>query len=149
MKLFDIIVWIPSETHVKMAHAIANFASKLGLPKNDTDSKEGDTQVVSKVKDWLNSSGRTFILIFDNVENISAVLPAWPSSSRASILITTWSLSIASKRARNILHLNSFDPEAGRNALSTLTSLLANTEAEVAALSKVCRVLGGLPLAIV
>lgn len=149
MKLFDVIVWIPSETHVKMAQAIASFASKLGLPRNNTDAKEGDTQMVTKVKDWLNSSGRTFLLIFDNVEDISVVLPVWPSSNRGSILITTRSSSVSSKRASNILHLNSFDPEAGRHALSTLTGLSAKTEAEVVALSKVCRVLGGLPLALV
>lgn len=149
MKLFDVIVWIPSETHAKMAQAIANFAFKLGLPRNDADTKEGDMQMVSKVKDWLNSSGRTFLLIFDNVEDISAVLPVWPSSSKGSILITTRSLSLASQRTSNILHLDSFGPEAGRRALSTLTGLSAETEAESAALSNICRVLGGLPLAMV
>ncbi|KAG9240863.1 hypothetical protein BJ878DRAFT_536863 [Calycina marina] len=149
MKLFDVIVWIPSETHVKMAQAIANFAVKLGIPRNDTNAKEGDIQMVTKVKEWLNSSSRTFLLIFDNAEDISVVLPVWPSSNRGSILVTTRSSSTASKRASNILHLNSFDPEAGKQALSTLTGLAAKTEVEVAALSNICRVLGGLPLAMV
>jgi hypothetical protein len=35
MKLYEVIIWIPSETHVKMSQAIANLASKLGLPRND------------------------------------------------------------------------------------------------------------------
>ncbi|KAF4611320.1 hypothetical protein G7Y89_g15693 [Cudoniella acicularis] len=73
--------------HVKMSQAVANLASKLGLPRNDTDAKEEDMQVVFKVKDWLNSSGRSFLLIFDNVDDINVVLPVWPSSSKGSILI--------------------------------------------------------------
>jgi predicted ATPase len=149
MKLFEVIVWIPSETHVKMSQAIANFASKLGLPRNDTDAEEEDMQIVTKVKDWLNSSGRSFLLIFDNVEDIDVVLAVWPSSTRGSILITTRSSSIASKRTSNILHLKSFIPEAGETALSTLAGLPAEAKAEVAALSTICQLLGGLPLAIV
>ncbi|KAE9371884.1 hypothetical protein N431DRAFT_508825 [Stipitochalara longipes BDJ] len=149
MKLFEVIVWIPSETHVKMSQAIANFATRLGLPSNDTDAKEEDLQKVTKVKDWLNSSGRTFLLIFDNVEDINVVLPVWPSSNRGSILITTRYSSIASKRTSNILHLHSFTPEAGKQALVALAGLPAESRIEVAALSRICQLLGGLPLAIV
>lgn len=146
MKLFNVIVWVPSETHVKIAQAIANFASKLGLPKSNT---EGDIQIVTKFKDWLNNSDRSFLLIFDNVEDITVVLPAWPSSSRGSILITTRSASVAFNRAPTVLHLKSFSPEAGEKALSKLTGLPATTYAEAAALSSICRFLGGLPLAVI
>lgn len=149
LKLFDVIVWIPSETHVKMSQAIANFASKLGLPRNETDNKEEDMQMVLKVKDWLNSSNRYFLLIFDNVEDVEVLLPVWPSSNKGSILITTRSSSIASRRAAEILHLHSFTPEAGKQALITLTGLPAETKGEAAAISEICRRLGGLPLAMV
>ena len=148
LKLFDAIAWIPSETSIKMSQALANFATKLGLPKDESDGKGDDMQVVLKLKDWLNASGRRFLLIFDNVENIDVLLSVWPSSNRGSILITTRSLSVATKRAAKVLHLNSFPPGTGLQALLALTGLHAETERDAAAATDICRLLGGLPLAL-
>jgi hypothetical protein len=58
-------------------------------------------------------------------------------------------LSIASKRAANILHVNSFPSETGKQALLDLTGVGAEAEADAAAAMEISSVLGGLPLAIV
>lgn len=149
LKVFDAIAWIPSETRIKMSQAVANFAVRLGLPRGESDAKDDDMQAILKVKDWLNNSGRRFLLIFDNVENIDVILPVWPSSENGSILITTRSSSVAANRAPKVLHLNSFLPKTGQQALFALTSLRAETEIDAAAATEISSLLGGLPLALV
>ena len=149
LNLFDAIAFIPSETLIKSSQAIASFATKLRLPTDENDAKGGDMQAIFKVKDWLNTSNRRFLLIFDNVEEVDIILPVWPSSDKGSILITTRSSSIAAKRATKLLHLTSFLPETGLQALYTLTGFHAENGSETTAAREICRLLGGLPLALV
>jgi hypothetical protein len=145
---YDIIVWIPSETHIKMTQALSTFAKKLGLPKGDEDT-EDEYQASLKVRDWLNTSGRRFLLIFDNVEKIDILLQVWPASDKGSILITTRSPSIASKRATNIVHLESFKADVGLDVLCALTGATPVSDEDSAAAKTLCHLLGCLPLAMV
>lgn len=147
MKMFDVIAWIPSETQIKFNQAFSELAKKLGLPKGDTS--EDDYQAGLEVKDWLNQSGRRFLLIFDDVEQIHLLLHVWPSSEKGSILITTRSPSVASKRATEVMHLESFSTDKALEALRSLTGLEPNKHEDSAAANDICRLLGGLPLAIV
>lgn len=147
MKVYDVIAWIPSETQVKMTQALSKLAKKLGLPKGD--DSEDDYQASLKVKDWLNESGRSFLLIFDNVEQIDILLQVWPSSEKGSILITTRSPSVASKRATEVMHLESFSMDKALEALNSLTGLDSKKDEDSAAANDICQLLGGLPLAIV
>lgn len=147
MKTYDVIAWIPSETQVKMTQALSKLAKKLGLPKGD--DSEDDYQASLKVKDWLNESGRSFLLIFDNVEQIDILLQVWPSSEKGSILITTRSPSVASKRATEVMHLECFSMEKALEALNSLTGLDPKKYKDSAAANDICQLLGGLPLAIV
>ncbi len=102
LKIYDVIA-LPSETQVKMTQALSKLTEKLGLPKSD--DSEDDYQASLKVKDWLNTSDRRFLLIFDNVQQINILLQVWPASEKGSILITTRSPSVASKRAAEVMRL--------------------------------------------
>lgn len=147
LRAYDAIVWIPSETQIKMTQALSIFAKKLGLPRKD-DTEDG-MQASLKVRDWLNTSGRRFLLIFDNVDKIDILLQVWPASDKGSILITTRSPAVASKRATNIVHLQSFTAETGLEALYSLTNISPVTDSDSKAAQEICHLLGGLPLAIV
>jgi hypothetical protein len=85
-----------------MTPALSVLSQKLGLPK--AGENEDDSQASLKVRDWLNSSGHTFLLIFDNVERIDTLLQVWPASTKGSLLITTRSPAVAAKRSNNIMH---------------------------------------------
>ena len=145
MKLYDAIIWIPSETQIKMTAALSTFAKKLGLPVN-SDTEDG-IQSSQKVRDWLNTSEKSFLLVFDNVDNAEMLLQVWPASETGSIIITTRSPSVASKRAREVMHLQSFSTEDGLEVLYSLTSLQPADNQESAAAKEICQLLGGLPLA--
>lgn len=144
---FDVIAWIPSETQAKMTQALSKLARKLGLPNGD-DSVD-DYHVSTEIKDWLNRAGQRYLLIFDNVEQINIILQVWPSSEQGSILITTRSPSVASKRANEVMHLQPFSTEKALEAFHWLTGLESKTEEDSAAANDICQLLGGLPLAIV
>lgn len=146
IKLYNVIAWIPSETQIKMTQALSALARKLGLPKTGED--EDDYQASLKVRDWLNTSGQRFLLIFDNVEKIDILLQVWPASNNGSILITTRSPSVASKRATNIMHLQSFTPVVGPGVLYSLTGIKPVNDHDAKAAEELCHLLGGLPLAI-
>jgi len=146
MEIYDVIAWVPSETQIKLVQALSRFANKLGLTE---DGSEDDYQGVQKVRDWLNTSKKPFLLIFDNVENINILDQIWPASDKGSIIITTRSLSQASKRASNTLALQSFSTETGKAVLESLTSLKPADQDDEAAAQEVCQLLGGLPLAMV
>jgi hypothetical protein len=145
--LYDVVAWIPSETQIKMTQALSVLAQKLGLPK--ASENEDDSQASLKVRDWLNSSGHTFLLIFDNVERIDILLQVWPASTKGSLLITTRSPAVAAKRSNDIMHLEPFATHLGPEALYALTGFEAADEEDKAAAEELCRLLGGLPLAIV
>lgn len=147
INLYDVVAWIPSETQIKMTQALSDFAKKLGLLKGDVT--DDNCHASSKVRDWLNVSGRRFLLIFDNVHQIDLLLQVWPASSRGSILVTTRSPSVASKRATEILHLQSFTMETGQEALYSLVGVRPNDDHDAIAAKAICHLLGGLPLAVV
>lgn len=144
--IYDVIVWVLSETQIKLLQALSSLANKLGLTE---DGSEDDYQGIQKVRDWMNTSKRSFLLIFDNVESVDILNQIWPASDRGSIIITTRSPTQASKRASNTLALQSFSPETTKAVLESLTSLKPADKDDEAAAKEVCQLLGGLPLAMV
>ena len=145
--LYDVVAWIPSETQIKTTQALSVLAQKLGLPRSSEN--DDDSQASLKVRDWLNSSGHTFLLIFDNVDKIDILLQVWPASTRGSILITTRSPGVASRRSNATMHLEPFAAQYGSAALYALTGFEGFSKEDTAAAEEICRLLGGLPLAIV
>jgi NB-ARC domain len=147
MELYDVVIWIPAETQIKITQALANFATKLGLPK--AKGTEDDYQSIQKVRDWLNTSGKTFLLIFDNVEHHEILEQIWPASTRGSVIITCRSQSVASKRTTEVMHLQCFAVETGIKVLYSLTGLQPSSENDAAAARELARLLDGFPLAAV
>jgi len=147
MDLYDVIAWISAESQIKITQAATNLATKLGLPK-DSES-EDDFRAIQKVRDWLNSSKTTFLLIFDNVEDASILDQIWPASAKGSVILTTRSPTIASKRSREVMHLECFTGEKGVDVFYGLVRTKPTTDIEICAAKETFELLGGLPLAMV
>lgn len=143
---YDVVLWIPAETQIKMTQALATAAKGLGLPLGD-DSQD-DYQSALKVRDWLNSTSCRFLLVFDNVDKIDVLLKVWPVSDNGSIVITTRSPTVALKRANKTIHLQCFNEETGPQALAQLTGMEPTDDADIVAIKSICHLLGGLPLAL-
>lgn len=147
LSLYDVVAWIPSETQIKMTQALSVLAQKLGLL--ESKESEDDYQASLKVRDWLNSSDHSFLLIFDNVDKIDILLQVWPASTKGSILVTTRSPAVAAKRSNEIMHLKPFADQLAPEALYALTGYQGADNEDTTAAEEICRLLGGLPLAIV
>lgn len=145
--LYDAIAWIQADTQTKLVQSLATFASKLRLPKEG--GGEDDYQSIQKVKDWLNNSGKTFLIIFDNVEDVHILSQIWPTSSKGSVIITSRSPAVAARRAKMIMQLKSFEEDTALGILYELTSLQPVDNNDAKAAREICQLVGGLPLAMV
>lgn len=143
MESYNTIAWIPAETEIKLVQAVSNLAVKLGL--TDTASEGG--QSVQKVRDWLNQIKQPFLLIFDNVEDAGLLQQIWPANKEGSIIITTRSPLEASRRTTETLHLKSFTHDTAKDALEALVGRKPGNDEEEGAMREICRLVGGLPLA--
>lgn len=146
--LYDAIAWIQADTQTKLVQGLAAFASKLGLPKKEGGG-EDDYQSVQKVRDWLNNSEKTFLIIFDNLEDVHILSQIWPTSNKGSIIITSRSPAVAARRAKMILQLKSFEEDTAVDILHELTGLQPVDSNNAKAAREICQLIGGLPLAIV
>ncbi|KAA8650150.1 uncharacterized protein ATNIH1004_002831 [Aspergillus tanneri] len=147
MELYDVVIWIPAETQIKVTQALSEFAKKLGMGK--AEAGEDDYPSIQRVKDWLNTSRKTFLLIFDNVEHHDLLEQIWPASNRGSIIITCRSHSVASKRTTEVMHLQCFSAQTGMDVFYSLTGRQPSSEADALAAEELFQLLGGLPLAMV
>lgn len=145
LKLYDVVLWIPAETQVKVTQALAEFAVKLGL--SNTGDAQADYQSTQKVRDWLNVSGKTFLLIFDNVENHEMLEQIWPASTKGSVIITCRSQSLAFKRTTEVMKLQCFAAKTGLVVLCSLTGLQPSNKDDDTAARELCELIGGFPLA--
>lgn len=53
---YDVIIWIPADSKLKVQHAVYEFAKSLGLVQ-DTDDVSESSLALMKVKSWLSSTG--------------------------------------------------------------------------------------------
>lgn len=147
MKLFDVVIWISAETQIKVVQASAKFAAKLGIL--NPEGTKYDYQSIQKVRDWLNVSGKKFLLVFDNVENNEMLDQIWPASTKGSVIITCRSQSLALKRTTEVMHLHCFAIETRTEVLYSLTGLQPSSEADATAARELCELIDGFPLAMV
>ena len=100
--LFDVIIWIPCETQAQFTQALTKFAFMLGISK--ADNAEDGYQSIQKLKNWLNVSGKPFLLIFDNVRDHKILEQIWPARTNGSVIVTCRSHSVARKRAVDVIY---------------------------------------------
>jgi predicted ATPase len=146
MEKYDVIAWIPADNRVNIVQALSDLARRLGLVDG---GGEDNARKIQKVRDWLNTSKKNFLLIFDNVDSASVLDEIWPASPKGSVIITARSQSQASKRTATTLHLNPFSVEAGAEVLRSLTGVGQADNDDSDSVEGICRRVGGLPLAMV
>ena len=146
---YEAVFWVRADSHELLTSDFASLADVLGLQ----GQAEGDQQrVISAVKYWLQTH-TSWLLIFDNVEDIamiSAFLPTW---HEGAVLLTTR----VQVRARHIKNndIKKLSQEESVRFLLLRAKLRENedtpleiAEEELQAAERLCRLLDGLPLAL-
>jgi len=160
---FDAVFWIEAEQTTQLSEGFAVIASQLGY--NDSSDKD---RVVSRnlTLEWLGnpvkrlndkwcvsaadggqpeSNEASWLLVFNNADDLGLLQPFWPVSQRGSILIT--SRDPMAKQGRSGIGLEPFEPDEAAILLRRLTRVSDSPEARETSLA-LSRRLGGLPLAI-
>jgi predicted ATPase len=146
LDVYQVIAWIQADTQTNIVHALSNFAKKLGLADGASDD---DRENIGKVRDWLNTTSKPFLLVFDDVDKIEILDQIWPASDRGSIIITTRSPWVASGRTTTTLAVSSFSADTSSKVLRSLSGLeFADDKESAAAYTILCRWTSGLPLAV-
>ncbi|KAM5466968.1 hypothetical protein MauCBS54593_005587 [Microsporum audouinii] len=146
MDSYDVVVWIPAETKIKMTSALSKFVAKLGLPQ--AEGNEGDYRSIQIVWDRLRTSRKTFLLIFDNLRQHNLLDEIWPTSVQGSIIITCRSNSLAWKWTSDIINLPCFDVKREVEVFYSLIGQRPSNDKDLIAAKELLQLLGGLPLAI-
>lgn len=152
---FDVVFWIDSDQPTQLSEGFSVIAAHLG----HSDSPDQDRVVSRNIAlEWLcnpkkrgsahlseSDSNATWLLIFNNVDDLEHIRVFWPQCNLGSILIT--SRDPLAKRNRDGLDLEPFQPSQAAELLRRLLKL-SDTEENVDISIKLSIKLGGLPLAI-
>ncbi|KAL9097432.1 MAG: hypothetical protein Q9165_000328 [Trypethelium subeluteriae] len=143
---YDAILWISAENSLKLGDSFSAIAHDLGLADN---SIQNPNQLRS------SEYATKWLLIFDNVEDPSLVLPYWPSSAKGAIVLTTRNSEAARlfTNTEGRLDIYPFPIDDGKAFLLSLaeTDLHAHAQIgaqELAAADTICQSVGLLPLAL-
>lgn len=79
------VFWVEAETQTSLISSFIRFARALALPEQ---TAEDQNKIVSAVLRWFNQH-KGWLLLFDNVEDLSLIKPFLPTSSQGALLLTT------------------------------------------------------------
>lgn len=149
LESFDVILWVSTETQIKITQAFSSFAKNIGLSLSKTDKLDDDAHAAQKVKNCFNALNVGFLIVLDNVEFVDLSVQMWPSHSMGFIFIITRSSFVAWKKTANVIHLLSCERDQRIRTLTTLTGISLIDDQKREAAEKIFDQLGGLPLVIV
>ncbi|KAI4105541.1 MAG: hypothetical protein LQ339_003383 [Xanthoria mediterranea] len=126
-----------------MAQDYDDFAKNLGI---DVEGTDGQLQNRDKFKNWLIKEPASWLLIFDNVDNLASIKPFWPSAGHGSVIVTTRNPEVITSLVQKSIHLQPFsEGEGAKYFLSRLSD--PSSQDEILAIV-IAKKPGGLPIAL-
>ncbi|WP_165615872.1 FxSxx-COOH system tetratricopeptide repeat protein [Parafrankia irregularis] len=134
---FDVVWWVPSERAELVERALAELAGSLGLPEGA--GADGVWSALRAVRSWL--------VVFDNVEDVAAVQRFRPVSAGGRVVVTSRDRTVRDLAAAWV-EVPTLDRAASVDLLTSRTAGRDRTAADRAAADRVAGLLGDLPLAV-
>lgn len=144
---YSAVLWARGETRSTLMSDLTAIAYLLDLPEKNEQQQE---RIVQATRRWLQTS-KNWLLILDNVEDLSLVEEVLPAEYSGHVLLTTRAQSTGTFAQR--VDLEQMEPEEGALFLLRRAKLIA-PDAPLEALDaaveaqKISQVLDGLPLAL-
>lgn len=82
---YEAVFWVQAETRAALISSFVALADLLALPEK---AEEDQQKLVAAVLRWLNRH-KGWLLIFDNVEDLSLLKPFLPATGQGALLLTT------------------------------------------------------------
>ena len=147
--VYSAVLWVRADSPELLASDFASLTTPLHLQENVVMSQE---QAIGAVKHWLETQ-TSWLLIFDNVEDVDVLSKFLPTRRFGSVLITTRVQT--KKRHIETLQVEKLTQEQSIHFLFRRAHVLEKTDAlesipetEVRAAKQLCALLDGLPLAL-
>ena len=147
---YDLVLWVRADSREALVEQFAGLALHFGLPNH---AEADQHRLAQAVKRWLETEREeTWLLIFDNVDDIPMVKEFLPTRGNGAILLTT-RLRAVGKHIRKI-ELETLSREEGQQFLLARLGAAGEEkretlpEAERQAADQLCELMGGLPLAL-
>lgn len=140
---YPAIFWVHADQDQKMAQDYDDFAKNLSLDLGGTD---GQLQNRAKFKNWLIKEPTSWLLIFDNVDNLASIKPFWPSAGHGSIIVTAKNPEAITSLVQKSIHLEPFSEKEGAKYLLSRLSDPSSQDESLATV--IAKKLGGLPIAL-
>jgi hypothetical protein len=157
---YDAILWVQADEHTKLAQGFYHIAIKLGLVKEHSADARDHAITREAVKSWLKNPVKsythgkahepeiaTWVLVFDNLDDLTILRDFWPFDSPGSVIITSRDPLSKTHWTENGTNVNAFNPEEATEFLLKLTHREEEIE-ERSSGNIVAVKLGGLPLAL-
>ena len=144
---YDVVLWISADSTVKMAQGYMAVARRLGVIPATLETQDA-FGAMGKMKSWLADTTCSWLLIFDNADNLEVLDYGWPHGVLGSILITTRDFNASLHPASQGIYVNVFDARMGTEALQRLLGPSYVYTNNVPLIAELNKLLGGLPLAL-
>jgi MFS family permease len=132
----SVVAWIGAETEATLLDGLAAVAESVGAAPGET----AVTVRAAAARRWIESTGRSVALVFDNVVDIEVVRRWLPSVGGATVVIT--GVRRAARDLGSLVEVGPFPPSAAVGFLAERTGLDDGSGAAAVAAE-----LGALPLA--
>jgi tetratricopeptide (TPR) repeat protein len=142
------VFWVPAASYALLSRAYSEIALLLDLPEK---GRQEQRLIVRAVADWLEHQ-RDWLLILDDIHDVSLLKDFLPETSPAHLLLTTRN-GTTGKLARRV-RLKKLSPDESRRLLLQRCGRLSTTEAQETipadsqAAEQIVAALDALPLAL-
>jgi tetratricopeptide (TPR) repeat protein len=119
---YDAVFWIDADSLQTLTTSFMDIAKVLRLSECN---EQNQSIIVEAVLRWLRLHTR-WLLVFDNIENLSAIEPFLPRAGPGHLLFTTRSLAL--RGIANHLEVRAMAPEIGALFLLRRAELLSTTD---------------------
>lgn len=144
---YRVVLWIPANSTSSLTTSLLSIAQILNLPQ-----QQAPDSLLNAFKHWLRSHG-DWLLILDDVEDLTQVEILYPEAHQGHVLITTRSQFLGGVAAS--ITVDMMDPDEGAIFLLRRAGMLDHAEdyahapaVDLAPARAVSLMLGGLPLAL-
>ncbi|KAJ2993997.1 hypothetical protein NUW58_g1673 [Xylaria curta] len=114
---YHAMFWVNSEKDASIRQSFTDIALKLKLPGARPQTHDENMDLV---QDWLQSTDTRWLLVYDNVPELSVLTRHWPVAGRGHVIITTRSSSVAFRQASAAIEVKSWDARLGSQFLMFL-----------------------------
>ncbi|RYP89134.1 hypothetical protein DL769_000182 [Monosporascus sp. CRB-8-3] len=147
LEKFDVVLWIAADNAIVIGQSYRTVAGGLGLLGSEEEIKDA-AAAIYKMKHWLATTKSTYLIIFDNADDLTALKTAWPGTTRGSVLLTTRDFTVATALVTKYVLVNALGDEDGSKMLLKALDLDRTSPDDEQHAFAISKTFCGLPLAL-